>query len=335
MMKVFAGVGLGVVALAGCGFGYLVHMKPSMRPASDEKVDATPERIARGDYLVNAVIGCTGCHSEFDSEVISMPPKAGTLGQGGFCFDKADAGFPGKVCAQNITSDRETGIGAWTDGEIMRAFREGVDRDGNALMPMMPYGDLRNLSDEDARSVVAYVRTLPPISRKNPKGHLDFPVNLAIKFAPKPLTGPVPEPDHKDTVAYGKYLANLSCVDCHTPVDSHMNRLTDQLFAGGRDFDMSGAFPGLRERSANLTPDDTGIKAMSRQNFISAFAAYRDPAVRAEKVSTDKNTLMPWITYSHLTDEDLGAIYDYLRTLPPIHNPVERRPPPAHPATAT
>ena len=327
MKKAILGVGGAIVVALLGGALYAMNMKPAQRPASTEKIEATPARLERGRYLTEAVIGCTGCHSEFDTAVFSMPPKAEGAGKGGLCFNKENAGFPGVVCAQNITSDKETGIGSWTDGEVLRAIREGVDRNGNALFPMMPYQDLRNLSDEDTKSVVAYVRTFAPVKRQNPPGHVDFPVSFFIKFAPKPLEGPVQEPNRKDTIAYGKYLSG-SCIDCHSPVDEHMQRKAGLEFSGGRDFDLSKIVPGLHQRSANLTPDETGLKAMTRENFIGAFRAFRDPAILSEKVPTGNNTLMPWIQFSKMTDEDLGAIYDYLRSVPPIQNAVERRPRP-------
>ena len=95
---------------------------------------------------------------------------------------------------------------AWTDGEIIRAMREGVDRKGNALFPIMPYSDLRTLSDEDAQSMVAYLRTLRPIRYQEPEKNLELPLPIVEKFVPRPLEGPVNAPDRTDSVAYGRYL---------------------------------------------------------------------------------------------------------------------------------
>lgn len=329
MKKILIGVVAVVVLVPAIAFAYLKTMKPAQRPASSEKVESTPERIARGKYMVETVVGCIECHSDFDLEKYTFPPKPGSEYAGGFCFDKDVAGFPGKVCAQNITSDNATGIGTWTDGEILRAVREGVSRDGDALFPMMPYPYFKIMSDEDAKSVVAYLRTLPPTNKQTEVGYIDFPVNLFIKFEPKPLDGPVPEPDRKDTVAYGKYLATLSCIDCHTPVDSTMHPIPGKEFSGGRMFDISSLVPGMKFASANLTPDDeTGIGQRSRENFIALFKAFSDPEYRGLTVPGESNTLMPWVRFSQLTEEDLGAIYDYLRTVPAVKNAVDRRPPP-------
>lgn len=329
MKKIILGIAALVVLVPAVAFGYLSTMKPAQRPASAEKVDATPERVARGKYLVETVIGCVDCHSDFDLKTYTFPPTPGSEYQGGFCFDKDNAGFPGKVCAQNITQDADTGLGSWTDGEILRAFREGVSRDGTALFPMMPYPYLKNMSDEDAKSVVAFLRTVPAVKKETQKGYIDFPVNLFIKFEPKPLAAPVPEPDHTDTVAYGKYLANMACAECHTPVDSTMHPLPGKDFHGGRVFDLSLASPGFKVASANLTPDDaTGIGQKTRENFIAQFKAFADPEYRGMKVPGEHNTLMPWVRFAQMKDEDLGAIYDYLKTVPAANNPVERRPAP-------
>src|SRR5213078_5341030 len=98
-------------------------------------------------YLVEHVTPCLHCHSTIDTEVFGGDIKPGTEGMGGYQFGASD-GVPGFVQAQNITPDPETGLGRWSDGEVLRAIREGVDRNGEALFPMMPYTEFRNLSDE-------------------------------------------------------------------------------------------------------------------------------------------------------------------------------------------
>src|SRR6266511_2338899 len=192
-----------VVALLAGAMTWLSLKKPAQRPPSTEKIDATPERLARGRYLVEHVSDCLGCHSDHIA-TYGFPVKPGTEGTGGYIFDKK-IGFPGVVAAQNITGHPTDGLGKWTDGEILRAMREGIDRDGNALFPMMPYQHLREMSDDDAMAIVAYLRTLKPLPNKVPEKHLEFPVNFIVKFIPKPLDGPVQAPERKDSVAYGRY----------------------------------------------------------------------------------------------------------------------------------
>jgi hypothetical protein len=106
-----------------------------MRPLTDRKFEASSERLARGKYLTEAVMGCFYCHSQRDCNSNGAPAIAATKG-GGSPFDTQ--GFPGKVYASNITPDPETGVGNWTDDMLARAIREGVDKDGRTLLPMMP-----------------------------------------------------------------------------------------------------------------------------------------------------------------------------------------------------
>ena len=221
--------------------------------------------------------------------------------------------MPGTVVPPNITPDVETGIGTWTDGEKVRAIREGVDKDGRTLFPMMPYGSFRNMSDEDVYSLVAYLGTLPAVKRRQPATQLDFPVGLMVKSAPKPV-GSVPQPDLSTKVKKGAYLVSIAgCKGCHTP-----------SLGGGEKF----GIPGLRVVSANISPDTaTGIGRWSEQDFVDRFALYREYAEQGSpKVGPGAFTVMPWLNFCQLPEEDLRAIYSYLRTLPPVNKAVETHP---------
>ena len=130
-------------------------LSPRMRPALDLKASQTPEAFLRGRYLVDNVAGCLGCHSQIDEAVSGEPPVPGRLGSGRDFGSMP--GFPGHIRAPNLTPDPDTGIGKWSDGELVRAIREGVSRDGRPLFPMMPYGTYgKTLNDEDALAVVSY-----------------------------------------------------------------------------------------------------------------------------------------------------------------------------------
>lgn len=321
----FAGiVVLAVIALLGGVISWLALRKPASRPASAERFEATPARLARGHYLVNHVADCLGCHSDHVGDRFGFPIKPGTEGQGGFVFDKK-LGFPGVVAAQNITSDPETGLGRWTDGEIVRAIREGVDRNGDALFPMMPYVHLSNLDDEDAKSIVVYLRTLKPVRNAVQAKAIDFPINLFVKFTPKPLDGAVHAPSRSDSKKYGEYLTRIGgCYECHTPHDSKNQLVADQAFSGG--WEMRG--PWGRVVTANLTPHpSTYIGRASKAEFIGRFRAFQQfDALTSPACPKGRNTVMPWLAFSHMTDEDLGAIYDYLRTLPPNERKVNSFP---------
>jgi len=328
LLKVLAGlVALALLAVAG-GVAFLGARKPAQRPPPDEKVAATPERLARGEYLVKNVTGCLHCHGDMQFEYFGMPPRPGSEGGGGFTFTRENAGVPGTVTARNLTADPETGKGNWTDGELMRAIREGIDKDGEALFPMMPYKFLRHIGDEDLRAVIAYIRTLKPIKKTVPPRKIDFPVSLFIKLEPQPLTGPVHTPDDaKDHLGYGRYLSLVSgCFECHTAVDDRMKFVPGQDYAGGRKF----APGGLHVVSANLTPHpDNYMGQAAREQFIGRFRAFAGPEGRTQKVPRSRNTVMPWYAFAGMTDQDLGAIYDYLKTLKPIAKKVDPFPTPA------
>jgi len=322
---------LGVAA--GGLVAYIATFKPAQRPASAEKVALTPARVERGRYLAEGALDCFGCHSQRDWSRYGAPAQ-GPKGAGGFCLGE-ESGLPGTVCTSNITPDVETGLGGWTDGEILRAIREGVDKDGHALMPFMPYGSYRSLSDEDGRALVAYLRTLPPAHNPVPESEIQFPVNLIMKTAPRPLAGPVPAVDPSDSVRYGEYLTTTAgCRDCHTPTDDKHEPLPGMAFAGGQE--MKG--PWGMVRSANLTPHGTGLGPVTRNAFIARFKAFADEETAAVPVPEGANTVMPWLSLGDMTEEDLGAIYDYLQTLTPVPNTVDRfpvlasRPPAEQPA---
>ena len=316
--RIVAGILLVALALAAGALTWLAARKPAQRPPSAEKIEATPQRLARGKYLVENVTDCLGCHSD---HLVSfgIPVKPGTEGEGGYAFD-AKLGIPGVVCAQNITPDPDYGLGKWTDGEVLRAIREGVDRNGDALFPMMPYVHFRHMDDEDAKSIVVYIRTLKPIHKSVPAKRIDFPVNLLIKFMPKPVDGAVVAPDDaKDHVGYGRYLARIGgCYECHTPHDEKNNPDETKAFSGG--WEMRG--PWGRVVTANITPDpDTYMGHATKEEFIGRFRSFA--SLNADTPAPPgRNTVMPWLAFSGLTDKDLGAIYDYLKSLQPIKHKV-------------
>lgn len=321
--KVVGIVVLVIVALAAIGVSYLSLRKPAQRAANPEKIEATPARVARGNYLVHHVTICFDCHSE-RTMAYALPFKPGREGVGGFVWDK-QIGFPGTVAAANLTPDPDTGLGQWTDGEILRAMREGVDREGNALFPIMPYGHYSSLSDEDAMSIVAYLRTLQPQRYDKPKRALNVPLNFIVKFIPKPLAAPVPQADPNDHHAYGQYLVTVAaCGECHTPKDDKGKDLPGMDFAGGYEMHT----PAFRVITANITPDpDTYIGKATKEEFIARFRAFANFTTEtAPPAAKGRNTIMPWIAYSGMSDEDLGAIYDYLKTVKPVAHKVNSFP---------
>jgi len=299
---------------------YLSLFKPNVGKASDLKVSITPEKVEHGRYLAYHVMMCADCHSMRDFTQFSGPPSPGTEFTGGDVFDHA-MGFPGKFISSNITPH---GIGDWTDGELFRLITTGVKRDGNPIFPVMPYHKFGQMDKEDIESVIAFLRTLEPVETNHPESKADFPVNLLMRTMPQKaeLTN---RPSPSDRIAYGRYMANAAaCFDCHTNFGK--GKYIGPDGGGGREFQ----FPdGSILRAPNLTPHATGIKHYTREAFVERFRMYADSGFVLHQVKPgDFQTIMPWHMYGGMKEEDLAAIYDYLQTLEPYDNMVERFTPP-------
>jgi len=294
-----------LLAAVAAGAGFLLLLKPAQRPTTDLKIEATPERLARGEYLVKHVVGCFACHTETDRSKRTLP-FIGPLGAGGECFTE-EMGFPGHVCAPNITPDPETGIGAWTDDEVLRAVREGVNRDGETLFPMMLYPYYRNLPDDDAYAVVAYIRSIPAARKAYEPARVNFPVNMLIRMEPQPIESPVQPVDKSDPVQYGEYLTKVAaCKECH-----------GADLSGGTEFPTEHGIV----RPSNLTPGADIVPA-DVEDFLRIFRAYQGGNL-PEGVTDRDYTIMPWVAYSGMEEADLRAIHAYLRSLPPVKKEVQ------------
>ena len=322
MKKVFKILGIVVAVIAVVIIGGLVYFNasyPKVDPPKDIKIEATAERLSRGEYLANHVAVCIDCHSEREWTKFAGPIKPGTNGSGGEVFDE-NMGFPGMVVTKNLTP---ANLSSWTDGEILRAVTCGVTKDNKALFPMMPYMNYSNFMEEDAYSVVAYIRSLQPQEKEIPETDLNFPLNLLVKTMPLKSYTPAKEIDKSNPAEYGKYLVTIaSCSECHTQSNKG-EPLPGMYLAGGQTFN----FPAGVVSSANITPDAvTGIGNWTKEDFLNRFRFYNSEEAQNVPVNLEKdfNTPMPWLMYSGMTDEDLGAIYEYLRTIKPVNNSVNR-----------
>jgi len=290
--------------------GWRPFFGPRARALTNRHFEATPERLARGEYLVRGVLGCIDCHSEHDWKTAAGSVLPGREGAG--VIFPAE-GLPGRIVATNITSDRETGVGAWTDDQLARAIREGIGHDGRALFPLMPYQNFRRLPDEDLAAVIVFIRSLPAVRNALPPTEIAFPVKYLIRTVPQPIVEPVPGPDLSTPARRGEYLATLaSCADCHTPLVRGMPDET-KAYAGGQVF----KGPWGTVTSANITPDKTGISYYNEALFVEAL---RTGTVMGRQL----NPIMPWDDYRHMTDDDLKAIFAYMRTVKPVENRVRR-----------
>jgi mono/diheme cytochrome c family protein len=306
-----------IVALAiaiSLTIGWRPFIGPRARPLTNRTFERTPERLARGRYLVEN-LGCFECHGEHDWTKHDAPLVEGTRGAGYAEFPMA--GLPGRVIPPNITPDPETGAGNWTDDMLARAIREGIGHDGRALFPFMPYPDFSHMSDEDLASVIVYLRSIPPIRKALPKTEIIFPVKYLMRSAPQPVTEPVPQPDRSTPVKRGEYLVTVTgCTDCHTP-QAKGQPIRGLEFSGG--FILEG--PWGRVASANITPDPSGISYYDEALFLEMI---HTGYVKARKI----NQIMPWFDFRNLTDEDLKAIFAYIRTLKAVKHRVDNTEPP-------
>jgi mono/diheme cytochrome c family protein len=258
--------------------------------------------LERGAYLVTTLGACANCHTPRTTDNKPDPRMAFA---GGFEFN-IDIGH---IVGPNITPDRDTGIGKWSDGQIIYALRNGKRPDGTIIGPPMPVGMYRGLSDRDAQSIAVYLRSVAPIRHEVARSQYKIP--LPPGFGP--IVDHVDEPDRADKIAYGAYLAGpvAHCLECHTPREKGRLDL-DHLGAGGREFPDFGN-PGALTISRNITP--VGIGEWSDADVKRAILVGERPD------GTKLSRVMPCTAYNGMTSDDVNAIIDYLRTLKPAATP--------------
>lgn len=313
LLKIFAYLMTALVILIIGAVAYVSFALPNVGPADQGlKVEITHEAVERGKYLANHVLLCMDCHSERDYSLYSGPLIHGTEATGGDRFDQT-MGFPGVFISPNITP---FGIGDWTDGELFRLITTGVRRDGSPIFPIMPYQSYGKIDAEDIKAVIAYIRTLEPVEVVRPKAEPDFPFGLIMRTMPvKASLTKRPQPS--DQIAYGGYLVTAgACADCHTKFES--GSFTGERLAGGREF----GFPDGILSSANLTPHATGLGNWTEEMFVQRFKMYGENYVPEILNPGDFQTIMPWMMYAGMKEEDLKAIFAYLQSLPPTENPI-------------
>ncbi len=276
-----------LTALTGCG-----------KPALHFPLERTQARLERGRYLANAVAICFHCHSERDW--VTPPgglPKNGNLGGGRVLHPGFSLTFP------NITPDRETGAGTWSDQDFYRALTQGIGHDGRTLHIEMPYRQFSQLSDEDLASIIVYVRSVPPLHFAWPKSEIPKEVMAHMKPLPPRVAGFLP--DLSTPQRRGAYLvAAAACTYCHTPRQNEED-LPGMAFAGGMPF--QGAWGNVA--SANITPDPSGIPYYEEPMFLEVMRAGHNDARKI-------NPVMPWPYFREMRDGDLRDIFAYLKTLP-------------------
>jgi hypothetical protein len=277
-------------------------------------VKQTRARLERGQYLVTAVAICFQCHSEIDWT--GTPP--GLPVKGGLGAGRSEM-MPFLVSIPNLTPDRETGAGSWTDEQLYRAMTLGIGHDGRTLFPEMPYAQFRKLSGEDLGSIIVYLRSIPPVRKVLPKSQI--PLDVQAGYRPtSPTLDHVDNapPDLSTPEKRGAYLAAAAgCADCHTPPQG-LAKVPGLHYAGG--FIFQG--PWGMVSSANLTPDPSGIPYYDERMFVEVM---RTGVNGARKLAP----IMPWMYFRDMTIGDLRALFAYLRTLPPVPHRTDNTEPPS------
>ena len=301
--------------LASCHGKYI-------RPTTPERFEATPERLQRGQYLVNQVMACGACHtSRATGNLFLEGEQTDLFLAGGNVLE--DPGM-GRLYIPNLTPDPE-GLGGWTDDEILRAVRDGVHKDGHFLAPMMPYDNYQHLSDDDGKALVVYLRSIP--AAKAPRPRFD----AQLKFMPKMLfsvfgvqmhkpIANVSTPERKDTIAYGRYLAEAGgCTDCHSMGSKGPRKDPDPLFMAGADAPFTDPRLGT-VYARNLTPDpETGLGKYKPEQIKTAL---RDgKRLDGKRLAPPMSVMIPHT--SGMTDEDLDALVAFLGSLKPAKHAVK------------
>jgi mono/diheme cytochrome c family protein len=254
--------------------------------------------VDRGSYLVNTIMACGNCHTpkERGQDVMERAFS------GGLHFD--EPAF--KVTASNITPDRNTGIGSWSDAELKKALTTGIGRNGAPMAEVMPTGFYQILTPGDLDAIVVYLRSLKPIASTMP-GPI-YKAALPHHVYPggeKPMA----PADLADKVKNGFYLVTIGhCMECHTPGERGANDFKNALGQGGRDF----PGPWGVSKSRNITSHkDKGI------------GAWTDAEIKrtiTQGISRDGTRLKPPMGYGYyakMTEADLDAMVAFLRTVPP------------------
>jgi mono/diheme cytochrome c family protein len=266
--------------------------------------------IERGNYLVNTIMACGNCHSPRDAEGKFIAGKALS---GGLTFDTPAF----LATAPNITPDKETGIGTWSDAEIRRALVEGIRPDhgklpGVALAAIMPANFYKGLLPEDLAAVIAYLRTVPAVRNEVAQPVYRLPVKRdAYPDADAGFTAAM----MSDPARHGAYLATIGhCMECHAAWSKGVSDYTTGLGRGGRVFPLrEGVADGPTSTAANITQHPTkGIGAWSDAEIGRAIT---------HGIARDGHALKPPMAYGFyagLKDADLRDIIAYLRTVPPL-----------------
>jgi len=312
----------GVVALALCGaFVYWQwYWQPRFPETPYPQIAASqdPRTIREGEYLVKAVAHCTNCHLP-KGVILDTSPEATwrLIPSGG---GEWDLGAVGTLYSPNLTSDVATGLGGWSDAQIARAIRYGIDRDGRALIYMIGVGPM---DDRDLRAIVSYLRILQPVKARIPESQITFEGTFILRTEMPGLIQPKPQfpvayaPPGGISIARGAYLANgpAMCFSCHSNEILYPSLAVDgPRFAGSLQPYPDPDNPTMEINAPNLTPSAKygHLNGWTEQQFVLRIRAGR----------AIKNSAMPWENFRLMTDTDLISVFRYLRSLKPVDRDV-------------
>jgi mono/diheme cytochrome c family protein len=285
-----------------CGLANIAGSAALILVGSFIAVASAETLVERGSYLVNSIGACGNCHGRDATE--NLNPSVALAG--GVALNRIDPGLPGHIVVPNITPDPDTGIGKWTEADIVMALRNGKRPDGSIVGPPMPIQVYRELSDKDAAAIAAYLLSLQPV--KNSVQKSQYKIQLT-DYGP-PVTH-VDAPSPEDKVAYGSYLVTFGhCVLCHTPPGDSEPLNMKLAFAGGREFgSIAQIAPSV---SRNITSDpDQGLGRWTDDQIKKAITK----AVRPD--GTKLAGPMPYDWYAKMTPGDLDAVVAFMRTIKP------------------
>ena len=263
------------------------------------------ELVARGEYLFHGAAHCSACHTTAE---VGASIKGGDrpAPSGGHEWKM---GPLGTLRSANITSDAKTGIGTWSDADIARVIKHGVRPDGT-ISTFMRFA-LGDIADDDIRALVSYVRTLAPVENAVPRSEIGLLGGMVLGgLEPRTSQAPTTAPPLAPTVERGRYLAYgpAACVNCHSATDG---------FAPKKGMEFTGATEPMESEfeddankylAPNLTPDPTGIAGKwTEEQFLARFKEGR----------THRGSPMPWGNYQNLQDDDVKALWLFLKSLPP------------------